>query len=83
MKSATDIQQKIVVQTNTVCNMGTVRYRVSNALVGENRYTLSDEFKNAIRLLPLTYDAVKYTQFLNDWGTVSQSNLDGTEYPVN
>lgn len=80
MKSATDIQQKIVVQTNTVCNMGTVRYRVSNALVGENRYTLSDEFKNAIRLLPLTYDAVKYTQFLNDWGTVSRSNLDGTIY---
>ena len=72
MKSATDIQQKVVVQTNTICNMGTVRYRTANALLGEDRYTLSDEFKNAIRLLPLTYDAVKYTGFLDDWGTVSQ-----------
>ncbi len=72
MKQATDIQQKVVVQTNTICNMGTVRYRLANALNGQARYTLTDEFKNAIRLLPLTYDAIQYTQFLDYWGTVSQ-----------
>ena len=79
MKSATDVQQKVVVQTNTICNMGTIRYELANALLGKDRYTLSDEFKNAIRLLPPIYDAVKYTEFLDDWGTVSQSNLDSTE----
>ena len=75
VKQATDVQEKVVVQTNTICNMGTVRYKLSNALIGQGGYTLTDEFKNAIRLLPSTYDEVKYTKFLDDWGTVSQSNL--------
>ena len=70
----TEKKRSVVVQKTKICNYGQARYEIANALSGVNGYDLTEDFKNAIRLLPSTYSASEYTQFLDDWGTVS-SNL--------
>ena len=70
----TEKKRSVVVQKTKICNYGQARYELANALSNVNGYDLTEDFKNAIRLLPSTYSASEYTQFLDDWGTVS-SNL--------
>ena len=64
-------QKSVVVQKTEICNYGEARYNLANAFNGVEGYTLTDDFKNAIRLLPSSYSVVEYTRFLDDWGTVS------------
>lgn len=68
----TQNRQSIVVQTNKICNYGQARYHLASALSGASGYSLHEDFKHAVRLLPSTYSASEYMQFLDDWGTVSQ-----------
>ena len=68
---ATEKKKSVVVQKTEICNYGQARYNLANALTGVEGYTLTDNFKNAVKLLPSTYSVVEYTQFLDDWGTVS------------
>ena len=67
----TEKKRSVVVQKTKICNYGQARYEMANALSGVDGYDLTEDFKNAIRLLPSTYSASEYTQFLDDWGTVS------------
>ena len=66
---------KVVVQATSICNYGQARYKLSNALSGVSGYNLTEDFMNAVRLLPSTYSSVAYTRFIDDWGTVSQKCL--------
>ena len=70
-KQKTENSKKVVVQKTKICNYGQARYKLANALRGTPGYDLTDDFKNAIRLLPSQYSAREYTQFLDSWGTVS------------
>ena len=70
-QETTEMRSSVVVQKTEICNRGQARYELANALSGVSGYDLTDDFKNAIRLLPSTYSASEYTQFLDDWGTVS------------
>ena len=71
----TEKKRSVVVQKTKICNYGQARYELANALSGVDGYDLTEDFKNAIRLLPSTYSASEYTQFLDDWGTVSSVSL--------
>lgn len=68
-------QSIVVVQNTTICNYGQARYQLTNALSGVDGFILTEEFKNAVRLLPSSYSAPEYTEFLDDWGTVSLTLL--------
>ena len=77
MQRAQEVTQKkksVVVQKTQICNYGQARYNLASALMGMDGYTLTDGFKSAIRLLPPTYSLEVYSQFLDDWGTVSPNN---------
>ena len=41
-------------------NYGQARYKLTNALSGASGYSLTENFKNAVRLLPSTYSENKY-----------------------
>ena len=71
----TENTRSVIVQKTEVCQLGEVSYNLASALIGADGYDLTDEFKNAIRLLPSTYSAAEYTRFLDNWGTVSLANL--------
>lgn len=74
MKKASETTEKrksVIVQNTEICQLGEVSYNLASALIGDAGYDLTDEFKNAIRLLPSTYSAEDYTRFLDNWGTVS------------
>lgn len=71
-RETTEQKKSVVVQKTKICNYGQVRYSLANARSGVPGYKLTDEFKNAIKLLPSTYSATKYTEFLDNWGTVSR-----------
>ena len=74
-RETTQNRRSVVVQKTRICNHGQVRYKLANALQGASGYSLTEEFKNAVRLLPLTYTERKYMGFLDDWGTVSQLSV--------
>lgn len=67
----TERKSSVIVQKTKICNYGEARYKLASALNGVNGYDLADDFKNAVRLLPLTYSMDDYIEFLDDWGTVS------------
>lgn len=73
VRNATEQQHSCIVQKTRTCSYGEVRYKLASALIGANGYTLTEEFKNAVRLLPLNYSQEAYTQFIDDWGTVSHA----------
>lgn len=76
MEQATETTEKkrsVVVQKTKICNYGQARYELANALTGVAGYELTEDFKNAIRLLPSAYSVNQYTRFLDDWGTVGFS----------
>ena len=70
-RETTENQRSVVVQKTRICNYGQARYKLASALSGASGYSLTEEFKNAIRLLPSTYTEQNYMRFLDDWGTVS------------
>ena len=72
VEQTTKNTKNIVVQSTKICNYGRVSYNLDNAKQGVSGYTLTETFKNAVRNLPSSYDAVEYTQFIDSWGTVSQ-----------
>ena len=74
IRERTENKQSVVVQKTRICNYGQARYKLTNALQGDNGYALTREFKNAIRILPTTYSVNAYKDFLDDWGTVSQNS---------
>ena len=79
MKQASETMEKrksVIIQNTEISQLGEVSYNMASALIGAPGYDLTDEFKNAIRLLPSTYSAEKYTQFLDEWGTVSLAKLN-------
>lgn len=67
-RQTTESRRSVIVQKNRICNHGRVRYQLTNA---NGEYALTHDFKNAIRQLPMSYSVSEYTQFLDDWGTVS------------
>ena len=69
--ATTQNRRSVVVQRTVICNYGQARYKLANALQGASGYSLTEEFKNAVRLLPSTYTVRNYMGFLDDWGTVS------------
>ena len=71
VQETTKNERRVTIQKSNICNYGRARYRLANAVQGESGYTLSENFKNAIRSLPSSYSATEYTQFIDDWGTVS------------
>jgi len=74
-RETTQNQRSVVVQKTRICNYGQARYKLANALSGASGYSLTDDFKSAVRLLPSTYSVSKYMGFLDDWGTVSQLSV--------
>ncbi len=64
-KASTKASRSVIVQTTQICNYAQTRYKLANALSGTQGYELETDFKNAVRLLPSTYSASKYTQFLD------------------
>lgn len=68
-----DLQKVVLTQSETTCYYGTVRYKIDDALQNVSGYTLTENFKNAIRNLPAGYSQAEksaYMIFLDDWGTV-------------
>ena len=74
-RETTQNQRSVVVQKTRICNYGQARYKLANALQGASGYSLTENFKNAVRLLPSTYSVPRYMGFLDDWGTVSQLSV--------
>lgn len=77
MKQASDVTKKshsVIVQVTKTCNFAQARYKLPSALSGRSGFKLTDDFKAAVNHLPTTYSARAYTQFLNNWGTVSFDN---------
>ena len=72
MKQTTENQRSVVIQKTRICNYGQARYKIENALANQNGYDLTTEFKSAVSLLPTSYSANHYIQFLDEWGTVSK-----------
>ena len=72
-RETTEKKRSVVVQKTKICNYGQARYELANALTGVAGYELTEDFKNAIRLLPSAYSVNQYTRFLDDWGTVGFS----------
>ncbi len=70
-ETTTKNTRSVIVQSTKNCNYAQARYKLANALVGATGYGLTKNFENEISLLPVTYSASKYTQFLDNWGTVS------------
>ncbi|XP_064404273.1 uncharacterized protein LOC135349653 isoform X2 [Halichondria panicea] len=68
-QASTTTSHSVIVQETKNCNYAQTRYKLANALSGAHGYELTENFKNAIRLLPSTYSAREYTQFLDNWGT--------------
>ena len=73
-RETTEEESSVVVQHTVICNYGNVRYKLATALNGVSGYDLTDDFKYAVKLLPSSYSAEEYTEFLDDWGTVSYCN---------
>ena len=75
VEERTSKKKKVVVSQSEICNYGRAHYKVPNALVGTPGYTLTEEFKNEVRLLPPTYSGPwsvhQYVRFFDRWGTVS------------
>ena len=69
-KAETELNKEVVMQHNKICNYGSVRYLLANALNGVKGFELSDNFKYAVKLLPSGYSESEYTRFLDNWGTV-------------
>ena len=69
----TENRRSVVVQKTRICNYGQAHYKLANALQGASGYSLTENFKNAVRLLPSNYSVQEYMGFLDDWGTVSQA----------
>ena len=67
----TENRRSVVVQKTRICNYGQAHYKLANALQGASGYSLTENFKNAVRLLPSNYSVQEYMGFLDDWGTVS------------
>ena len=65
-REMTENRRSVVVQKTRICNYGQARYKLTNALSGASGYSLTENFKNAVRLLPSTYSANKYMGFLDD-----------------
>ena len=65
-------QEKVLMQKSSICNYGTVRYKIDDALLGDPGYTLTTNFKNKIRSLPTTYSEDDYMDVFEAWGTVSR-----------
>ena len=74
-RETTENRRSVVVQKTRICNYGQARYKLASALSGASGYSLTDEFKHAVRLLPSTYTVRNYMGFLDDWGTVSQLSV--------
>ena len=74
-REKTENQQSVIVQKTRTCYYGQARYKLANARRGESGYSLTTDFKNAIRNLSSSYVAADYTQFLDNWGTVSRANI--------
>ena len=74
MRESTEYQKSVVIQKTKICNYGEARYIIENALNNVSGYDLTEEFKNAVRLLPSNYSVNTYVRFLDDWGTVSEAN---------
>ena len=68
----TDERSSVIVQQTEVCNYGQVRYNLASALGSGKGYDLTTDFKNAVKNLPSTYSKSEYTEFLDNWGTVSR-----------
>lgn len=73
IRDRTENRRSVIVQKPRTCSYEEVRYKLASALSRVPRYNLTDDFKNAIRLLPAHYSVNEYTQFLDNWGTVSFS----------
>ena len=43
---------------------------MASALNSVDGYELTDDFRNAIKLLTSSYSVADYAQFLDDWGSV-------------
>lgn len=81
-----DLQKVVLTQSDTTCYYGTVRYKIDDALQNVSGYTLTENFKNAIRNLPDGYfysvEKSAYMIFLDDWGTVSGRMLALNNRPL-
>ena len=75
VEERTSKRKKVVVSQSEICNYGRAHYKLPNALVGTPGYSLSEEFKNEVRLLPPVYSGAlavsQYVRFFDRWGTVS------------
>ena len=70
-QQTTKMERSVVVEKIENCNLGQTRYNLASALSGATGYSLTEDFKNTIRLLPESYSVSEYTRFLDNWGTVS------------
>ena len=77
----TQKQKRVIIQKSQICNYGRARYLFENAVAGVEGYKLSESFKSAIMNLPDNYDQQSYTQFIENWGTVSASIYILTHVP--
>ena len=75
IRDRTENRRSVIVQKTRTCSYGEVRYKLASALSGVATYGLTDDFKHAIRRLPAHYSVNEYTQFLDDWGTVSYTTM--------
>ena len=80
MRESTEHLRSVVIEKTKICNYGQARYKIENALNNVNGYDLTEEFKSAVRLLPLSYSVNTYERFLDDWGTVSEAKLVASIY---
>lgn len=73
MREKTENARSVVIQKTRTCSYGEARYKLANAWNNTPGYDLTREFKNAVSQLPSIYSVNSYVQFLDDWGTVSQT----------
>lgn len=72
VSTQTEERQTCIIQKTKTCSYGEVRYKLASALRhGAAGYALTEDFKNAVKLLPAAYSQEAYTRFIDDWGTVS------------
>lgn len=74
MKRASQVTKNshsVIVQVTKTCNYAQTRYKLPSALSGRDGFKLTNDFKAAVSHLPTVYSARAYTQFLDNWGTVS------------
>ncbi|KAK6174005.1 hypothetical protein SNE40_017361 [Patella caerulea] len=65
--SETNQNRRVLQDDQNICNLGSARY--AEELADNDGFSVTRNFASAVCKLPVHYDAKRYMQFLDDWGT--------------